>query len=186
MNTLHVRFLAFLPKIKAHANITFRSIRYDAMRSDHVAETVALAWKWYLALESRGKDASRFVSAIATFAVRAVRSGRRVAGMGSARDVMNNCRERIQTTTSNVLCDALTDNSATPPPDAAAFRIDFPRWLDGLPDRDRQLVERLMVGDRTMAMARRFRISPARVSQLRRELCRNYSRFHGERPEPAA
>jgi hypothetical protein len=186
MNTLQARFLTFLPRIEAHANINFRNIRCDAMRADHVAETVALAWKWFLALESRGKDASRFVSAIATFAVRAVRCGRRVAGMGRARDVMNNCRERIQTTASDVLCDALTDNSATPPPDAAAFRIDFPRWLDGLPDRDRQLVERLMVGERTLAMARRFHVSPARISQLRRELCQDYSRFHGECPESAA
>jgi hypothetical protein len=186
MDSLHARFVTFLPRIEAHANINFRNIRCDAMRADHVAETVALAWKWFLALESRGKDASRFVSAIATFAVRAVRCGRRVAGMEKSRDVMNNCRERILTTASNVLSDALTDNSATPPPDAAAFRIDFPRWLDGLPDRDRQLVERHMVGERTMAMARRFRISPARVSQLRRELCRDYSRFHGECPEPAA
>ena len=99
---------------------------------------------------------------------------------------MNSRRERFHDAACQSLCDALTDNSVTPPPDAAAFRIDFPRWLDGLPDRDRQLVERLMVGERTLAMAKRFRISPARVSQLRRELCRDYSRFHGECPEPAA
>jgi len=187
MNTLQARFLACLPRIEAHANINFRNIRCDAMRADHVAETVALAWKWFLALESRGKDASHFVSAIATFAVRAVRCGRRVAGMGRARDVMNDHRERFHDGAAcRALCDALTDNSVTPPPDAAAFRIDFPRWLDGLPDRDRQLVERLMVGERTLAMAKRFRISPARVSQLRRELCRDYSRFHGECPRAAA
>jgi hypothetical protein len=99
---------------------------------------------------------------------------------------MNNRRERLHGTANNVLSDALTDNSVTPPPDAAAFRIDFPRWLDGLPDRDRQLVERLMVGERTLAMARRFHVSPARISQLRRELCQDYSRFHGECPESAA
>jgi hypothetical protein len=181
MNTLQARFLTFLPRIEAHANISFRSIRCDAVRADHVAETVALAWKWFLALEARGKDASRFVSAIATFAVRAVRCGRRVAGMTKSRDIMNDRRERFQDGAAcRALCDALTDNSVTPPPDAAAFRIDFPRWLGGLPDRNRQLVERLMVGDRTLEMARRFRISAGRVSQLRIELSQDYSRFHGE------
>ena len=180
MVSLHARFLVFLPRIESHANINFRHIRCDAMRADHVAETVALAWKWFLALESRGEDPSRFVSAIATFAVRAVRCGRRVAGMAKSKDVMNHRRERLHDAACQALCDALTDNSVTPPPDAAAFRIDFPRWLDDLPDRNRQLVECLMVGDRTLEMARRFRISPGRVSQIRRELCRDYSRFHGE------
>jgi hypothetical protein len=84
------------------------------------------------------------------------------------------------------MTDALTDNTVTPPPDAAAFRIDFPRWLDGLPARDRRLAERLMIGEHTLTMARRFRISPSRVSQLRRELCRDYSRFHGEEAASAA
>lgn len=56
---LHARFVTFLPRIEAHANINFRHIRCSAMRADHVAETVALAWKWFLALESRGKDALR-------------------------------------------------------------------------------------------------------------------------------
>ena len=40
--------------------------------------------------------------------------------------------------------------------------------------------EALMVGDRTMDTARHFRMSPARVSQVRRELCQDWAQFHGE------
>jgi hypothetical protein len=80
----------------------------------------------------------------------------------------------------NPLEEALTDNTVTPPPDAAAFRVDFPRWLRSLPRRDRRVAKDLMIGERTVATAHRFHMSPARVSQLRRELCDDWARFHGE------
>jgi hypothetical protein len=89
MDTLQARFLTFLPRIEAHANINFRYVRCEAKRADCVAETVALAWKWFVMLEARGKCAIQFVSAIATFAVRAVKCGRRLAGMEKSKDAMN-------------------------------------------------------------------------------------------------
>ena len=66
-------------------------------------------------------------------------------------------------------------------PDAAAFRVDFPRWLKSLSGRDRRLAEQLMIGARTLDTAHRFRMSPARVSQLRRELCDDHRVDQGER-----
>src|SRR5580704_2407688 len=56
---------------------------------DNVAEAVALAWKWFRRMARRGKDGSLFPGTIARYAVRAVRSGRRVAGQLSAKDAMN-------------------------------------------------------------------------------------------------
>ena len=188
---LHARFLMFLPHIEAHAKIYFRDIRCTDKRADLIAETVAVAWKWFIKLEMRGKDVTQFVSALATFAARAVRSGRRLAGVEKAKDAMNPRTQRhrgffverlpdVNTRSANPLTEALTDNTVTPPPDAAAFRIDFPRWLNSLPTRDRRLAEHLMIGERTLGTAHRFRMSPARVSQLRRELCEDWARFHGE------
>ena len=37
-----------------------------------------------------------------------------------------------------------------------------------------------MIGERTGEAAERFGMSVARVSQLRRELCDDWARFHGE------
>jgi hypothetical protein len=37
----------------------------------------------------------------------------------------------------------------------------------------------------TTRVARRFRVSPSRVSQLRRELCESWKLFQGEEPQPA-
>jgi hypothetical protein len=86
----------------------------------------------------------------------------------------------VSTLCGNSLTEALMDNTMTPPPAAAAFRVDFPRWLGSLSERDRRLAQQLMLGESTLAAARRFRISPARVSQLRRELCEDWARFHGD------
>ena len=188
---LHARFLKLLPRIEAHANIYFRQIRCAARRADQVAETVALAWKWFVRLDERGKDAAQFVTTFATLAARAVQCGRKVAGMEKAKDVMNRHAQARHhfvveklpdagTLCRSVLTEALVDNMVTPPPDAAAFRVDFPRWLDLLGKRDRHVAETLMIGERTSAAAQRFGMSQGRVSQLRRELSEDWTRFHGE------
>ena len=188
---LHARFLALLPRLEAHARIYFRDVRCAAKRADQIAETIALAWKWFVRLDRRGKDATQYVSAIATYAARAVKCGRRVAGMESAKDALNARTQQrhgfhveplpaIMPMIAAPLTDALADNMVTPPPDAAAFRVDFPRWLGSLGDRDRRLAAALMVGERAGAAAKRFGLSQARVSQVRRELCQDWSRFHGE------
>jgi hypothetical protein len=132
---LHMRFVLLLPRIEAHARIYFRDVRCAAKRADCIAEVIALSWKWFLTLEKRGRDAAQLVSAIATFATRAVRCGRRVAGMAKAKDAMNvHAQHRhgftveklpdVSTLGGNSLAEALMDNTMTPQPDAAAFRVD--------------------------------------------------------------
>jgi hypothetical protein len=111
--------------------------------------------------------------------------------MEKAKDAMNRRTQQrhgfaienlpdFSTLNTNPVTEALADNTVTPPPDAAAFRIDFPRWLALLPDRNRRVAKDLMIGAGTVDTAQRFRMSPARVSQLRRELSEEWARFHGE------
>jgi len=68
----------------------------------------------------------------------------------------------------------------TPPDEQAAFRIDFPDWLTTRTERDRRIIGDMVVGEKTMHLARRFGISPARVSQLRREYHDDWRQFTGE------
>ena len=58
----------------------------------------------------------------------------------------------------------LRDNTVTPPPDAAAFRIDWSHFLATLSARDRQLAHFLSLGHAGKAAARKFRLSPDRVT----------------------
>jgi hypothetical protein len=76
--------------------------------------------------------------------------------------------------------DALKDNTITPPPDQAAFRIDFPRWLVSLGRQAQEIAEDLAQGYSTQEMAPRYKLSPGRISQLRRAFHDHWQRFHGE------
>lgn len=199
--SLQRRFLALLPRIERHARIYFRHVTCPVQKADCLAETVALCWKWFLRLAERGKDARPFVTVLAAFATRAVRSGRRLCGQMKAQDVLNPIAqqrhgfrveslpistrvewERLygivggQRLTDSVE-ERLHDNTQTPIPDQVAFRIDFPSWLTTRTERDRRLIERMGLGERTNHLSHQFSISPGRVSQLRREFHDDWNRF---------
>src|SRR5262249_9751384 len=164
-----------LPVVQRHARIAFRHLKCRCRREDAVAECVALSWRWVLRLRELGKDATTFPTTLASYAARAVRSGRRLCGQERARDALSplaqgrhgflvqalpGCESGVD---DNEVIDALRDNTVTPPPDQAAFRHDFPLWLSSLRQRDRFLAEDLMLGERTLDAACKHRISPARV-----------------------
>lgn len=185
---LHARFNTILPRIQTHASIVFRTIQCHQRRADCVADAVALAWKWFARLAEQGKDATRFPSVLATFAARAVKSGRRVAGQVPAKDVMSFvCQQRrgfavgklpdFATLEGNPLAEALADNTQTPPPDAAAFRLDFPAWLATYSSRDRAVIQDMALGEHTKELASRFGLSEGRISQKRREFCQEWEAF---------
>ena len=91
---LHAGFLAILPRIERHARISFRDIRCPNKKEDLVAETIALSWAWYGRLIRKGKDVAKFVSALARYAARAVRCGRRLNGKERAKDVVSPVAQR--------------------------------------------------------------------------------------------
>jgi hypothetical protein len=79
---------------------------------------------------------------------------------------------------SGVLAEALAAGTKGRVPDRAAFRIDFPRWRAGFGGRDRAVLDALAAGGGTCEVAGQFRISPARVSQLRRAFRESWHEFH--------
>ena len=191
---LHASFLAMVPRIVTHGQVYFRFVKCPVQREDCIAEMVALSWKWHVRLAQRGKDARRFVSALASFAARSVHSGRRLAGMERPKDVLSGRAQRehgfvvvrlpdFSTLSSNPLAEALHDNTQTPVPDQVAFRNDFPAWRLTRTERDRRVVDDLMLGERTLDVSRKYGISPARISQLRRDFHEDWSRFTADPAE---
>jgi hypothetical protein len=74
---LQATFLAsVLSKVLSHGRVYFRHLKSVERKEEYIAEMVALAWAWHRRLAERGKDAAQFPTTIATFAARAVRSGR--------------------------------------------------------------------------------------------------------------
>jgi hypothetical protein len=188
---LQAAFLRILPRIRTHARVWSRHVACPGLREDFVCEAVALAWRSFLRLAERGRDATQFASALASLAVRAVRSGRRLCGQEKSRDALSPAaqrrrgfrveellppaaRERPRGEPSgqrrqDALEERLRDNTQMPVIDQVAFRCDFPAWLATLTARNRQVLDELMAGEGTGDVARKFSLSPGRVSQLRRQ-----------------
>jgi DNA-directed RNA polymerase specialized sigma24 family protein len=191
---LQFAFLALLPRIETHARIYFRHVKCPDRKQDCVQEVIALAWKWFVRLAERGKDASGFGSALATLAARSVRSGRRVCGQERARDVLSPVAQRRRhfcvgrlpdfgTLTNNPLMEALHDNTASPVPEQVCFRLDFPGWLRTLGPRNRRIAEDMALGFTTSELSRKYGVSPSRISQLRAEFHADWARYCGELPD---
>jgi hypothetical protein len=190
-NPLHAAFLSILPRIELHGRVYFRHLKCPARREDSVAEMVALSWLWFVRLAAKGKDATRFPSALATYAARTVRAGGKLAGKDRAGDILSpvaqsRCGFAVQslpchsTLSGNPLDEALIDNTKSPVPDQVSFRIDWPCWVATRTERDRRIVTDLMVGERTSDVASRHGLTPGRVSQLRVHFRDDWMHFLGE------
>ena len=188
---LQARFLVLLPRVELHGRIYFRHLRCPEARREAVAEMVALCWRWFVRLAGRGRDAANFPSVLAGYAARAVRSGRRLCGQESGKDVLSPVAQRrrgfavaglptCNGREGNRYDEALQDNGVSPVPEQVAFRIDFPAWRRTHPGRDRRLIDRLLLGERTLKVSRAFCLSPARVSQKRRQFRDDWRAFCGE------
>ena len=140
----------------------------------------------------------------AALVARAVKCGRRLCGQERSGDVLSFVAqqrhgfrvERLPSTTRSpqehlyadpygqALLDAfeerLRDNTLTPIPDQAAFRIDFPVWRCTRTERDRRVIDALLAGGRTRDVSQKFGLSPGRVSQLRRDFMEDWRRFIDE------
>jgi hypothetical protein len=205
-------FVRLLPRVRRHAEFAFRHVRCEQARADYVAETVGLAWKGFLILARRGRDAGAFISTFALRCSQAVKNGRRLHRAESGKDVLAPlAQQRNGFAVESLPCstrsphedrhsvvhgqhqqdaweERLHDNTLTPVPEQVAFRIDFPAWLATLTGRERRLVGEMANNERTMDLSKYFQLSPARISQLRRELHNRWSRFcgDGENPPPIA
>ena len=138
----------------------------------------------------QGREELVFTTVLARFAVRQVWAGRQVGTRLNVKDVSSRYAQRRKQIRlerldrfdpkENRWLEAVVEDHRTPVPEQVCFRVDFPEWLKTLSRRDRRVAQCLAAGHSTGDVARRFGISSARVSQLRRELYDSWQEFHGE------
>jgi hypothetical protein len=189
---LHADFLLILARVELHGRIYFRHLR-SHKRADAIQEMRSLAWKWFPRLVERGKDPGDFLSGFVTLLARAVNSGRKLAGVIKAKDVLNPATQRRHGFTVEALPSSTQasheqlysevhgqqlhdayeerrrDNTITPVPEQVIFRIDRPAWLKTLTARERRMIRAMAQNERTLDLSKEFEVSPARISQRRRE-----------------
>ena len=171
-----------LPIVERHARVVFRflRLRHDDY-ADAVADCVAHAWQGYVDAMQTGKEPWLFPSMLATYAAQRTKVGRKVGKAMNAKEVYDAARAHrveLQHLSEQVLWqETLLDDRETPVPDQAAFRIDFPAWLETLSPRDRQMAESLATGETATALAQQFDLSRGRVTQIRQELMADWEAF---------
>jgi hypothetical protein len=208
-NGLQDRFLELLPRIETHGRIYFRHKKGEE-KAEAMQEMRALAWKWFVRETQNGKNPATFVFSFTRFLVLAINAGRGVVRMQKTKDVLSPRCQRAKgfrveslpasTSTSHdnlyatvrgqhehdAFEERLRDNTQTPVPEQAAFRIDWPAWMKTHSDRNRRIIDDLMAGEATFDVSQKFGICPARVSQMRREFHDSWERFNAEKPQLAA
>ena len=182
-------FLVMLPLIETHARLVFRRLDPEA-RDDAVQEVLANAFVAFARLVERQRADEAYPSALARFAVAQFRDGRRVGNRMNVRDVLSpyaQKRKRIPVErldrfdeTRGEWMEAVVEDHRTPVVDQVAFRCDFPDWLKSLPARTRRIVQELALGHSTSDVAKRFGVTPGRISQMRREMHESWQEFQDE------
>ena len=66
------------------------------------------------------------------------------------------------------------------PAETAAARIDLDDWFGKMTPRKRRIAHALALGGRTGEVAKKFRLSKGRISQLRNQFRDNWRKFIGE------
>ena len=76
---------------------------------------------------------------------------------------------------------ALVEDRRAGPAEIAAARIDLAAWFRSLSRRNRRIARSLATGESTCGVATQFKLSSARISQLRGELEASWRAFQGEK-----
>ncbi len=181
------RFVEMLPRIRRQASVAFRRLRPDR-KDELIQEVVANAYCVFVRLVDRGKADLAYATPLAKFAIWQVTAGRQVGSKPNLRDVLSPQANAAGEVTVERLDEfdheqgelraALIEDRRATPADTAAARIDVAAWLCSLSHRSRRIAMTLAMGETTSVVARQFKVSPARVSQLRAELKASWESFH--------
>ena len=185
----HEKLLELLPAIRRMASRAFRSLP-SQIREDFVEEVVAHAVVAVKALHDRGKLDLAYAKPLAGYGIQRVRSGREVGVRQNIRDVSSRyCRqakhavlERLDhyDRRSGEWLETLVEDKHAGPAQTASARIDVADWFRKMSSRDRRIARALATGHGTYEVARRFGVSPGRISQKRKSFYISWKEFQAE------
>ncbi len=185
----YAKFLSLLPAIREQARFAFRNEKPER-RQELTAEVIANCWAAFVRLVERGLLDVVYPTPLAGYAIKQVRDGRRVGAKLNVLDVSSEYAQRLKRFTVERLDryneeegqwqEAVIEDRHAGPAETAAARIDIADWFDRLPKRKRRIAVTLATGETTKRTARKFGVSPGRISQTRRELQTAWQDFQGE------
>jgi hypothetical protein len=187
----HADFLALLPAIQRRAWRAFRGLDPEA-RADAVEEVLANALVAFVRLVELGKAELAYATPLASYGIRRFHEGRRIGARLNVQDVSSPYCQQAKGLRVGRLDhydrdarqwqEVLVEDRRVGPAETAAARLDFAAWLARLSPRRRRMAQILAGGEPTSGAARRFCLSPGRVSQIRGELENSWLAFQGQTP----
>lgn len=157
---------------------TCSSLTSREARDEAIAEMTAIAFGLYTSLVRRNKIASIFANSLASYSIYAYYNGRRFAGM-SGTDVSSPRTQILERST--VINNITKENYICPkthrPSTLGAFNIDFKAWTKTLGKKKRQILLAILDGETTSDLAKKYKITRGRISQIRKELYDSWLEF---------
>ncbi|HEV3168050.1 MAG TPA: hypothetical protein VGZ22_28870 [Isosphaeraceae bacterium] len=168
----HDAFQAKLPAIQRSASYFFRHLT-PQRKQDAMDEAAAAAWKLWHGMIRKGTDPTEVTAAaLAHWACCHVRRDSRVScerGGGRGKRDLFHAKSGAKPIAYSELKDYYIADRRAAIPDIVATKLDFASWLLTRSERDRQVCLALASGAATSEVAEQFKISAARVSQIRCE-----------------
>jgi hypothetical protein len=178
-----------LPVIRQQVQFAFRWVSPE-LREEMIATAIASCTIAFARLVEQGKQDLAYPSVLAKFGVLRARAGRRVGARLRTGDVFSEHAQRRKgffvhrldhfDREESLWREILIEDHRAGPAEIAACRIDFASWLRLLSPRLRKIALTLAGGETTSAAAKKFGVTPARVSQLRLWLKESWEQFQGE------
>jgi hypothetical protein len=188
-DALNKQFEQMLPRIRLMSLHAFRDVKRE-LRYELVAEVVARAYAAYVRLAKQGRAHPGYATPLALFSIKQVNSGRRMGTKLNVNDIsspyaqltkgINVARLDRYDDHQAAWKEVVVEDKRSGPAETAIVRIDFAAWLKTLSPKTRRIAKVLASGETTGGTARRFGVSPSRISQLRVQLKRAWHTFQGE------
>lgn len=181
--------MELLPAIREQIHFAFRH-ETPERRQELSSEAIANCWVAFVRLVERGMEEVIYATPLVQYAVRHVRSGRKVGGTLNKNGVASEYAQRSRgfrmgrfirfNQRKQQWVEILVEDRKAGPAETAAARIDIPAWLATLGERRRRIAEALASGESTAQVAKKFERTAGRVSQLRRELKASWETFQDD------
>lgn len=174
---LEACFVSYLPSIQRIARTHFRHLDPDR-RDEAVQNTLALCWKFYVALFHQGRANQGILKSILWYAIKQTKSGRSVQGKARSKDALD-YRDRGRVSFEIYDLNGFVGRT-TPVPDQVSFRVDVPAFFGTLNERQQNMAFDLAAGDTTGEVAQKHGITSGAVSQFRRRFKVLFDEFFDE------
>ena len=176
-------FVAMLPEIEQKLRLAFCRLDPEA-REDAIEEAVVHSLLAYVRLHEQGRAGVATPSSLAWYSSHQVKCGRPAAGRMNGKDPMSRYAQignGIQTDRQpNNWIDAIVEDKRAAVADQVAAKMDFGAWFATLPQRMKEIAKDLAFGCSTSEVAKKYGVTPGRISQLRRMLEESWAAFQQE------